>query len=167
MDVYSESVEDLSRLRLKVSQLEDEWREMQDEWDDRGNIQSVEDDLIPLIISTHAAIEDVTAHLILAYVIEESVADGAFDYIYSGMSQSHREELLVKCGVLSNRTRGRISNFRGLRNKVAHGTFQQLDWYRDDVPERMDIAFDVLNSFEKAFTDPDVIESIKEDGNSL
>ena len=160
MDNYSESPRDLSRLRLKIKQLGEEWQEIYEEWDDLGNIQSVEDDLIPLIISTHAAIEDITTHLILTYVITDEFSEGAFDYIYSGMSQSHREELLVKCGILSNKTRGRLSNFKGLRNNVAHGTFQQLDWYRDDVPEKMNTAFDILNSFEDAFTDMEVIESL-------
>lgn len=160
MDDYSESAEDLGRLRLKVSHLKEDWEEICDEWDDWGNIQSVEDDLIPLIISTHAAIEDLTAHLILAFVIQEEFSEGAFRYIYSEMSQSHREQLLVRCGVLSNQTRGKLSDFKGLRNDVAHGTFLQLDWYRDDIPERMDLAFEVLNRFEEGFTNSELIERI-------
>ncbi|ELZ42734.1 hypothetical protein C471_02040 [Halorubrum saccharovorum DSM 1137] len=48
--------------------LEEDWKAIHDGWDHRGNIQSVEDDQIPLLISTPAAIEDTTAHLILAYV---------------------------------------------------------------------------------------------------
>ncbi|NEU56279.1 hypothetical protein [Halorussus sp. MSC15.2] len=167
MDHYSESPRKLSRLRLKIGDLEEKWQEMNEEWDDWGNIQSVEDDLFPLIISTHAAIEDITTHLILAYVVKDEVAEGAFEYIYSGMSQSHREELLVKCNILSNETRGKISRFKGLRNKVAHGTFQQLDWYRDEIPEKMDIAFEVLDSFEKAFTDRDLIDAIEEGEETL
>ena len=127
----------------------------------------MQDDLIPLIISTHAAIEDITAHLILAFVVKEEVAEGAFEYIYSGMSQSHREEFLVRCGILSNQTCGKISEFKGLRNDVAHGTFQQLDWYRDDIPERMNTAFEVLNRFENAFTDSQLIDSLIEGDETL
>lgn len=160
MDAYSESAEDLSRLRLKIGLLEEEWREIDENYDHRKNIQAVEDDLIPLIISTHAAIEDLTAHLILAFVVKEEFSEEAFDYFYSVMSQSHREELLVKCGVLSNQTRGKIGNFKSLRNDVAHGTFMQLDWYRDDVPEKMNLAFEVLDLFEDAFTDTELIDNI-------
>jgi len=160
VDHYFESAEDLSRLRMKIGQLEEEWEKIYENWDHRENIQSVEDELIPLIISTHAAIEDLTAHLILAFVIKEEFSEGAFEYIYSEMSQSHREQLLVKCGVLSNQITGKLGNFKCLRNDVAHGTFLQLDWYRDDVPERINIAFEVLNSFEEAFTDSELIDRI-------
>lgn len=160
MDFQSESEDDLDRLRLKTGNLEDQWKEIEENWDPLGNIRSVEDDLIPLIISTYAAIEDLTAHLILAFVTRDEFSDGAFDYFYSGMSQSHREELLVKCGILSSQTRGKIGNFKSLRNEVAHGTFMQLDWHRDDVPEKMNLAFEVLNRFEKAFTDIEFIEEI-------
>ncbi|MFC6904015.1 hypothetical protein [Halalkalicoccus tibetensis] len=162
MDHYFESEDDLSRLRLKIGHLEKEWSEMCDSWDDRGNIRSIEDDLIPLIISTHAAIEDLTAHLIITFVIKRKFSEGAFEYVYSGMSQSHREQLLANCGILSNETRGKLSDFKGLRNDVAHGTFMKLDWYRDNIQEKMDAAFEVLNAFEEAFTNSDLIDDIYE-----
>lgn len=167
MDHYFESEDDLSRLRLKIGYLEKEWSEICGSWDNRGNVRSLEDDLIPLIISTHAAIEDLTAHLIIAFVIKEEFSEGAFEYVYSGMSQSHREQLLANCGILSNETRGKLSDFKGLRNDVAHGRFMKLDWYRDDIQEKMDAAFDVLNAFEEAFTNPGLIEDIYEGDKAL
>lgn len=167
MDPLSESEKDLTRLRLKIGQLEEEWEEIYESWDDWGNIQAVEEDLIPLIISTHAAVEDLTTHLILAYVVQEEFADGAFEYVYSEMSQAHREQLLVQCGILSKQTRGKIGNFRGLRNEVAHGTFMQLRWHRDNIPEKMNLVFEVLNSFEEAFTDGDLIDDIYEGEEKL
>ncbi|MDB2272842.1 hypothetical protein PM032_17910 [Halorubrum ezzemoulense] len=49
MDSYSESDKDLSRLRLKIKHLENDWRKILENWDDRGNINSIEDDLIALM----------------------------------------------------------------------------------------------------------------------
>ncbi|AAV45600.1 unknown [Haloarcula marismortui ATCC 43049] len=167
MDPYCESAENLDRLRLKIGHLEEEWQEIYENWDDRENIRSVEEDIIPLIISTHAAIEDLTAHLILAFVVKDSFSERAFEYFYSGMSQSHRERLLVNCEILSNQTQGRISNFKGLRNDVAHGTFMQIGWHRDDVPKKMNDAFEVLNKFERAFTDREFIEEIYQGNNKI
>ena len=155
-----EDPEDSTRLRMRVSHLEEEWEAILDEWDDLGNIQSVEDELFQLIIQTHAAIEDLSTHLILVFVVKEEFQNGAFNYLYSGMSQGHREQFLISCGIISKQTQGRLANFRGLRNEVAHGTYFQLDWWRDDVPERMNLAFEVLNRMTDAFTDREFIEDI-------
>lgn len=160
MDHSNEDEYDSSRLRLKVSNLQEEWEELLEEWDDCGNIRSIEDDLLRLIIQTHAAIEDLTAHLIRVFVIKEEFHERAFDYLYSDMSQSHREKFLVECGILSNQTQGKISHFRGLRNEVAHGAYMQLDWYRGDVPEKMNTAFEALNLMTEAFTDREFIKEI-------
>jgi len=150
----------LINLRVAIDEFEDDWRRMHSEWDDLGNIEAVEDELIPLVISTYAAIEDITTHVLIAYVIKDSVSNSAFDYIYSDMSQSHREQFLIRCNILSRQTRGNIGEFRALRNKIAHGTSERLDWYRDDIPKRMNLAFEVLNQFTVAFTDPDRIDEL-------
>ncbi|CQH64085.1 uncharacterized protein HHUB_4272 (plasmid) [Halobacterium hubeiense] len=158
-DRYQDS-DDSTRLRMRVSHLEEDWESILDEWDDWGNIGSVKDELFQLIIQTHAVIEDLSTHLILVFVIKEEFQNGAFDYLYSGMSQGHREQLLVNCGILSKQTQGRLANFRGLRNEVAHGTHFHLDWWRDDVPERMNIAFEILDRMTDAFTDRELIDDI-------
>ena len=117
-----EDPEDSTRLRMRVSHLEEEWEAILDEWDDLGNIQSVEDELFQLIIQTHAAIEDLSTHLLLVFVVKEEFENSAFNYGYSGMSQGHREQVLISWGIISKQTQGRLGNVRGARNGVAHGT---------------------------------------------
>ncbi|WP_436931506.1 hypothetical protein [Halosimplex halobium] len=154
---------ELMDLRSMIESLEDDWRAMESDWDDLGNINDVEDELIPLVISTYAAIEDITSHVLVAYVVKDGISNTAFDYIYSDMSQSHREQFLIRCNLLSRQTRGKIGNFRALRNKIAHGSTERLDWYRDDVPHRMNLAFEVLDLFTAAFTDSEFIDELVRD----
>ena len=160
MEDFTELDSDRSQLRLAIKNFNKQWKTIHDDWNDYGNISDVKDELIPLIINTHAAIEDITAHTIVVYVVKDEFATDSFNYFYGQMSQSHRETLLVESGILSKNTRGKLGEFRALRNKVAHGTSERLDWYRDDVPERMNGAFEALDRFTSAFTDQQLIEDI-------
>ena len=160
MEDYTELDSALTQLRLAIDHFDKQWGIILDDWNELGDISDVRDDLIPLIINIHAAIEDITAHAIVEYLVKDEFTSDSFDYFYEQMSQSHRERLLVECDILSKETRGKMSEFRALRNKVAHGTSERLDWYRDDVPERMNCAIEVLDRFTSAFTDQSLIEDL-------
>jgi len=149
-DSYEQQDQQLVRqakyLEHKVETIIDDWREF-------GNIEAIKDDLNLVVITTHAAIEDATAHLITRHVIDDKFSDEAHDYVYSNMSQSHREQLLVSCGILSDSTRGKLGQFRGIRNAVAHEPFARLDWEEENVGKKLREATTALEHLTDATVD--------------
>jgi hypothetical protein len=139
-------MEQVEYLERKVGAIIDDWREFRD-------IKAISDDLNLVIITIHAAIEESTALLITRHVIDNRISEGAHDYVYSNMSQSHREQLLVDCGILSESTRGTFGQFRGVRNVVAHEPFTQLNWEERNIGKKLQEATTALSRLTDAATD--------------
>ncbi|KAB1197732.1 MULTISPECIES: hypothetical protein [Haloferax] len=159
-DSDSEETEQNKTLMRQANYLSHKCDTIIDDWHEFGTMGAIKDDLNLFIITTHAAIEDVTTHIIIRHVIDEQFTDAAFDYVYSSMSQSHREQLLAECGILSDTTRGRLGEFRGLRNSVAHVPFVQLNWKDQNIEEKLVNATKALERLTHAALDEGRITEI-------
>lgn len=115
-----------------------------DKWCEFGEMSAIHDDLFKFIIQTHAVIEELTAGIITKYVIEDEYSDAAYEYVYSGMSQHHREKLLSECGILEDSIKGYLGNFRGLRNRIAHKPEMNIDWAEDDIEDRIKLSIEIV-----------------------
>lgn len=136
-----------------------------DDWREFGNMGAIKDDLNLFIITTHAAIEDATTHVITRYVIDDRLSEDAYNYVYSNMSQSHREQLLTECGILSESTRGKFGHFRGLRNAVAHEPFVQLNWREQNIEDKIQGATTALERLTWGALDEDRMNEVIQKGN--
>lgn len=164
----TDSEDDQERLLNQRSYLKHKHGLLVDKWDEFGSIGAIEDELYQVIINTHAAIEEATTHIIINYVIDDGFSDSAYNYVYSNMSQHHREKLLSECGILSNKTKGEMSYFRSLRNKVAHEPFARLDWNQDDIGEKLEDGITALDKLTEGATDAGLISEIKQrDGKRI
>jgi abortive infection bacteriophage resistance protein len=115
-----------------------------DKWEEYGSIDAIEDDLFLFVIETHGAIEEYTTRALCQQIIKDSYSDNAFEYVYSDMSQYHREKLLSQCGILEDKLSNDLDHFRGLRNQIAHNRGRGLDWEDDDIEETIRDAIEVL-----------------------
>ena len=115
-----------------------------DKWEEFGSIDAIEDDLFLFVIETHGAIEEYTTRALCQQIIKDSYSDDAFEYVYSDMSQYHREKLLSQCGILEDTLSNDLDHFRGLRNQIAHNRGRGLDWEDDDIEETIRDAIEVL-----------------------
>ena len=104
-----------------------------DKWGEFGSMTAIKDELFLFVIETYGEIEELTARIICRNIINEEYSDDAFDYVYSEMSEFHREKLLNHCGILENDISSDLDDFRGLRNKIAHKRGRGLDWQEDEI----------------------------------
>ena len=114
-----------------------------DKWNEFGEMSAIEDDVFLFVIEANGAIEQHSSRIICDYVISDEYSDDAFEYVYSQMSQTHRERLLSQCGIL-NDLWGNLNKFRHLRNKIAHDRGEGIDWYGDNIEECINDAMDAV-----------------------
>jgi len=104
-----------------------------EKWEEFGSMDDVEDDLVLFVIEAHGAIEGLTSRTICNQIMDDEYSTEAFEYVYSDMSEFHREKLLNQCGILDDTLPNDLDDFRGLRNDIAHNRGRGLDWRDDDI----------------------------------
>ena len=124
--------------------IENRGKKLINKWGEFGEMSAVKDELFLFVIEAHGAIEELSARIICKQVINEDYSERVFDYVYSDMSQHHREKFLKECGILNNDILGRLSEFRRLRNRIAHNRGKNLDWQEDNIPDKIRIAIRAL-----------------------
>lgn len=112
-----------------------EWKgeKIIDNWEEFGSMDAIKDDLFLFVIETHGNIEELTTKIICQQVIDDDYSDDAFNYVYSEMSEIHREKLLSNCGILEDTLPNALDDFRRLRNQIAHNRGRGLDWQDDEI----------------------------------
>ncbi|MFB6188172.1 MAG: hypothetical protein ABEI86_15090 [Halobacteriaceae archaeon] len=115
-----------------------------DKWNEFGSMDAIEEDLFLFVIEAHGAIEELTTRAICQHIINDSYSDDAFEYVYSDMSEYHREKLLSKCGILEDTLPNDLDRFRGLRNQIAHNRGRNLNWQDDDIEEAIQDVIGVV-----------------------
>jgi len=127
-------------------------------WDEFEDVDMLRDEIKLFIVTAYATIEELTAEIISNHIIEEDFSDQIHDYIYSRMSQSHREQLLNKCGIYDDIFIGHLAEIRALRNKLAHEHKPSLDWEDDRIEDRMDLAINILKVLYYSYPEEEVIK---------
>jgi len=115
-----------------------------DKWKEFGSMDAIKDDLFLFVIEAHGVIEELTTRAICQNIIDDGYSSDAFNYVYSDMSQYHREKLLSQCGILDETLPNSLDNFRGLRNQIAHNRGRNIDWKGDNVEETVREAIDTV-----------------------
>lgn len=138
-------IDELGRLIVYLGRRQDEIIE---KWGEFGDIGTVREELTVFVITAHATIEELSTQIITDHVLNFKFSDRAYDYVYSGMSQSHREKLLSECGILSDQFCGKLGEFKGFRNRISHDPYPKIDWQDDGVEEKLKLA---MNCIEKQY----------------
>jgi len=148
-----------------VAYLDHKGKMLIDKWHEFGSISDIQNEFNEFVISTHATVEQLSSLLITEYVIDSRFSDLAHSYVDDGMSQSHRERLLQECNIFGGDIIGKLSEFRSLRNKIAHEPFAKIDWLKNDVENKINTILDVLKKLANALSDESIIkQAVESDG---
>lgn len=116
-----------------------------------GEVTSeIKDQILTFFLISHAIIEEHTAKLIYAEVIDDSAQNQeVLDYLIGdanpSMNQKHREDLLYRADVISGSLLSNLQEVRGTRNTLAHQYGRPLDW-SDNLESKAETA---VNAFDE------------------
>lgn len=131
------SFEDL-RVEHQGETLIDKWREF-------GSFDDIKSDLFVFVMEANGVIEEHTTRIVCNEVISDDFSNVAFDYVYSQMSQGHREILLSECGILTE-VWNELDEFRHLRNEIAHNRGENLELTDEFIEGAVRSAIDAVKA---------------------
>lgn len=124
--------------------LEQRKQEIENRYAETGEMaRRLKDDLTLFFVFSYSIVQEYSIQLLAKYVISDRFQTEVRDYLDEEMSQSHREDLLCRCGLLDSTTQGHITNLRGIWKKLVRKPHAPISWDEDHFPSEMERAIAV------------------------